>query len=134
MLTIKVVTEYCGSQQPDINGPIRPATHIFEAMSVYDDAGHIIIHGVPDANAGDGETGHVSVSYDSILYDQPWKQTMYVMNQKGATVSTFLIGSFGGDIGCTHKIAPNPWHQWTKLEPDQNQGDQAELASGATPR
>lgn len=109
MLTVKVVTDWAGSQTPPFNGNIKPSEHIFECESVYVDAGDVICNGVPSVPSDSQKSG--SITYQSILYDQPWRLTLYVMNENGATVGKYLLGSFGGDIGCESKIAPNPWRQ-----------------------
>lgn len=129
MFTVKVVTEWCGSANaapPDLKGPIRPAEHVFEAKSYYNDAGRIIFHGVPDYEK-DGESG--SVTYNEVVYDKPWKQTIYVMNSRGATVSSMMIGSHGGDIGCPARMRDNPWHP-IEIAKTTTPKEQPEVASG----
>lgn len=132
MLTIKVVTEWCGGLDnpgPNISGPIRPAEHIFEAHSVYNDAGRIMIHGAQ----GQGLEGDdCTITYENILYDKPWRQTIYVMNNRGSTISSFMIGSYGGDIGCTHKMNPSVWHRPVTgvVGDESSHGEQMDVAPG----
>lgn len=105
MLTVKVVTSWAGSQQPPYDSTVRPSTTIHECRSVYEDAGRVHVQGCPD-----GEGGAYNVQYDPVMYDQPWEQRMYVMNSSGSTISTFLLGYFGGDIGVPCKLDESPWH------------------------
>lgn len=145
MLTVKVVTEYHGTQTPNFDGYVRPAEHIFEATSVYDDAGVIYCHGVPDGGSPDSkEPG--TVTYQACEYQDSWTQTMYVMNSSGATISKFRLGWCGGDIGCHARIAPNPWHKIDVRDgqplpdpdcpesprDDKSREEQTGLAAGAT--
>lgn len=128
MLTVKVVTQWVGSQTPDFSGYIKPSEHIFECRSIYDDAGNIRCDGCEFEGVVSG-----SITYDSVQYDQPWETMLYVMNRNGATVGKYMIGSFGGDIGCHSRIAPNPWHKPPiELAQPLTPGEQLSVAPGAT--
>lgn len=114
MLTIKVVTEWVGvmaAREPDFKGYIRPSEHVFEAKSLYEDAGVVYCYGVEGFGPpGPREEESSTITFQPVVYDRPWRKTMYVMNRSGATISKFVLGWHGGDIGCESKVAESPWH------------------------
>jgi hypothetical protein len=138
MLTVKVVTEWVGSEtagKPDFDGYIRPCEHVFEAQSVYNDAGIVYCHGVEGFGppSASDENGVGTVTYQEVQYARPWRQTMYVMNRSGATISKFVLGWHGGCPDVPAQVA-NPWHPVRESsEKTQSQPEQKPVANGASP-
>jgi hypothetical protein len=136
MLTIKVVTEWCGTQVPPFDGFTRPTEQVFEAKSVYEDAGVVYCYGVEGFGPpGPHEEESSTITYQPVVFGGPWRKTMYVMNRSGATISKFVLGWSGGDIGCEAKVAESPWHPVKSSEKSveaKSHGEQTEVAGGVT--